>query len=117
MLSPDAEQARKAYDSFVRDGIGEGKRSEFRSGNCEGRILGSVSFTDEILSNVDQKAKKISLSEVIAKACIHFKISEELRNIHIRNFNLTPEPSYVRRNLETMPVCFRAAALVSKHLV
>jgi hypothetical protein len=79
MLSPDAEQARKAYDSFVRDGIGEGKRSEFHSGTCEGRILGSDSFTDEILSMVDQKGEQeYSLSEVIAKVCAHFHVSEEM---------------------------------------
>ena len=79
MLSPDAEQARKAYDLFARDGIGEGKRSEFHSGTCEGRILGSDSFTDEILSMVDQKGEQeYSLSDVIAKVCAHFHISEEM---------------------------------------
>lgn len=79
MFSPDAEQARNAYDSFVRDGIGEGKRSEFHSGTCEGRILGSDSFTDEILSMVNQKGEQeYSLSEVIRAVCVHFHISEEM---------------------------------------
>lgn len=79
MFSTDAEQARKAYDSFVKDGIGEGKRNEFHSGTCEGRILGSDSFTDEILSMVDQKSEQeYSLAEVIATVCTHFHISEEL---------------------------------------
>ena len=79
MLSSDAEQARKAYSSFVRDGIGEGKRIEFHSGTSEGRILGSDSFTDEILSMVGQKGdQEYSLSEVIAKVCTHYHISEEL---------------------------------------
>ena len=79
MFSPGAEHARKVYDSFVKDGIGEGKRKEFHSGTCEGRILGSDSFTDEILSMVDQKSEQeYSLPEVIATVCAHFHISEEL---------------------------------------
>lgn len=79
MLSPDAEQARKAYDLFAHDGIGEGKRNEFHSGTCEGRILGTDSFADEILSMVDQQGEQeYSLSEVIATVCAHFHISEEM---------------------------------------
>jgi hypothetical protein len=79
IFSPDITQARNVYDAFVRDGIGEGKRNEFHSGTCEGRILGSDSFTDEILSMVDQKSEQeFSLSEVIAKVCDHFHISEEM---------------------------------------
>jgi hypothetical protein len=79
LFSPEVEQSRNVYDSFVRDGIGEGKRIEFHSGTCEGRILGSDSFTDMILSMVDQKSdQKFSLSEVIAKVCAHFHISEEM---------------------------------------
>jgi len=78
MFSMDAEQARKAYNSFVQDGVGEGKRSVLHSGTCEGRILGSDVFTDEILSMVDQKSEQeYSMSEVIATVCSHFHISEE----------------------------------------
>jgi REP element-mobilizing transposase RayT len=78
MISTDAELARMAYDSFVQDGVGEGKRNEFHSGTCEGRILGSDSFADEILSMVDQKGEQeYSLSETIATVCMHFHISEE----------------------------------------
>ena len=79
MFSPRTEQARKAYDSFMLDGIGEGQRIEFHSGTCEGRILGSDSFTDEILSMVNQKGEQeYSLSNVIGKVCAHFHISEEM---------------------------------------
>ena len=79
MFSTGAEQARKAYDSFAQDGVGEGKRNEFNNGTCEGRILGSDAFTDEILSMVDQKSEQeYSLSEVIATVCVHFHISEEM---------------------------------------
>ena len=79
MLSSEVEQARKAYDSFVQDGIGEGKRIEFHSGTCEGRILGSDSFTEDILAMVDQKGEQeYSLSEVIAKVCAHFHVSEDM---------------------------------------
>lgn len=78
MFSSDAEQARKAYDSFVQDGVGEGRRNDFHSGSCEGRILGSDTFTDEILSMVDQKSEQeYTLPEVIATVCAYFHISEE----------------------------------------
>jgi putative transposase len=63
----------------VQDGVGEGKRNEFHNGTCEGRMLGSDAFTDEILSMVDQKSEQeYSLSEVIATVCVHFHISEEM---------------------------------------
>ena len=67
MFSADAEQARKAHYSLAQDGIGEGKSSEYQSGTCEGLILGSDSFNDEVLSIFEQKGEhEHSLSEVIA---------------------------------------------------
>ena len=78
MLSPRIEQARKAYGSFVRDGIGEGRRSEFHSGTCEGRILGNDSFSDEILVRAQQKGdREYSLDEVVRTVCAQFQITEE----------------------------------------
>lgn len=79
MLSPDTEQARKTYDSFAKDGISEGQRSEFHNGTCEGRILGSETFSNDILSMVNQKGEQeYSLFDVIATVCAHFHISEEM---------------------------------------
>lgn len=78
IFSPRVEEARSAYASFVRDGMGEGRRSEFHSGTCEGRILGEETFTDEVLSRVSQRAEwKYSLEEVIAAVCAHYQISPE----------------------------------------
>jgi putative transposase len=78
MLSPRVEPARKAYVSFVRDGMGEGRRGEFHWGTCEGRILGDDSFTDEILVRTNQKPdRQYSLAEVVGTVCAHFQITEE----------------------------------------
>ena len=78
VLSPSVEHARKAYSSFVRDGVGEGRRGEFHCGTCEGRILGDDSFTEDILVKVNQKVEQdYSLDEVISAVCTHYRISEE----------------------------------------
>ena len=78
MLSPSIVSARNAYESFVQDGIGEGRRGEFHRGKCEGRILGDDSFTDEILVRAHQKEKReYTLDEVVGRACARFRISEE----------------------------------------
>lgn len=104
MFSTDAEQARKTYDSFAQDGVGEGKRSEFHSGTCEGRILGSESFTDEILSMVDQKCEQdYSLSEVIATVCVHFDISEEMLKVAGKVRPMTEARAVAAAIVQTVP--------------
>src|SRR5512134_912865 len=40
MLTSQVTTARKAYVSFVNGGVSEGRRDEFHSGTCEGRLLG-----------------------------------------------------------------------------
>jgi REP element-mobilizing transposase RayT len=76
MLSSNIEKARDAYGSFVRDGTGEGKRGEFHNGTFEGRILGDESFTDQILTRVNQMREcRFSLDEVVGKVCAHFQIT------------------------------------------
>lgn len=78
MLSPRPAQARKAYISFVLAGSGEGRRGEFHSGTCEGRLLGDDRFTEEILVRVNQKGKReYSLDEVIGAVCARFRITPE----------------------------------------
>lgn len=104
MLSPDTEQARKAYDSFTKDGIGEGQRSEFHSGTCEGRILGSETFSDEILSMVDQKGEQeYSLLDVIATVCAHFHISEEMLKTAGKARPMTEARAVVAAIVQTAP--------------
>jgi len=78
MLSPGIEQARNAYESFVRDGMGEGRRDEFHCGTCEGRILGDDAFAEETLVRANQKGERdYSLDEVVRAVCAHFQIPEE----------------------------------------
>ncbi len=78
MLSPRIDQARKAYASFVLDGLNEGRRGEFHSGTCEGRILGDDHFTDDILVKVNQKRERsYTLEEVIGAVCAHYRITPE----------------------------------------
>jgi putative transposase len=77
MLSPRVVQARKAYESYVHDGIGEGMRGEFHSGTCEGRILGDESFADEVLVRSSQKVEReYTLDEVVGTVCARFRVSE-----------------------------------------
>lgn len=78
MLSTRIDQARAAYDLFIIDGLSEGRRGEFHSGTCEGRILGDDQFTDEILEKVQQKVEReYTLEEVVSAVCDHYRISPE----------------------------------------
>jgi hypothetical protein len=78
LLAPVPEQARKAYATFVRDGMKEGRRGEFHSGTCEGRILGDEHFTDDILTRTSQKGEReYTMAEVIASVCAHNRITPE----------------------------------------
>lgn len=78
MLAPRLDQARKAYRTFLTDGIKETtKRVEFHSGTCEVRILGDDSFADNVLSGSNQKpSRAYSLAQVIAAVCRRYGISE-----------------------------------------
>lgn len=77
MLAAEMAPARKAYASFVLDGMGDGRRGEFHSGTCEGRILGDDAFSDGILVRVQQKSEReFSLDEVIRAICAHFQITD-----------------------------------------
>ncbi len=74
MLSPKIAPARQAYASFVRDGLGEGRRAEFHCGSCEGRILGDDNFAEDVLLLAQEKRERVfSLQEVIGTVCDHFQ--------------------------------------------
>lgn len=78
MLTHGRTKARTKYESFVRDRLGEARRNEFHSGNCEGRILGSDIFIDEVLVNLNQKGlRDYSIDEVVEAVCKQYGISEE----------------------------------------
>lgn len=78
MFSSRKDQAVSAYELFINDCLGEGRRGEFHSGTCEGRILGDDQFTDGILEKVQQKVEReYSLEEVVKAVCDHYRISPE----------------------------------------
>ena len=78
VLSPRIGPARKAYETFVAGGTGEGRRSEFHFGSHEGRILGDDAFADDVLLRTRQKGEReYSLAEVVGEVCARFRISEE----------------------------------------
>lgn len=78
LLAPASDKARKAYAAFVRDGMEEGRRVEFHTGTCEGRILGDEHFSDNILTRTDQKGEReYAMAEVIEAACAYCQISPE----------------------------------------
>lgn len=86
LLAPGIEQARKAYASFVYDGMTEGRRDDFHSGTCEGRILGDDQFTDNILERADQRGDwNYSLADVISLVCAHYRIPSEQLQTSVNN--------------------------------
>lgn len=68
-LSPDMGKARKAYWAFVNDGTGEGRRNEFHSGSCEGRLLGDDTFVDAALEKACQRRDRTTVSDVLRAVC------------------------------------------------
>jgi hypothetical protein len=78
VFSQDTDQARKVYESFVNDGVDEGKRNEFICGTLEGRILGDDAFADDVLGRVNQKREReYSLNDVVSEVSACFHIPEE----------------------------------------
>lgn len=60
-------------ETFVCDGIGEGRRGKFHSGICDARILGDDAFADGILAKVNQRGKReATLDEVVNAVCTRF---------------------------------------------
>ncbi|MBI2355125.1 MAG: transposase [Deltaproteobacteria bacterium] len=78
LLGRRIDSARKAYRQFVADGMDEGKRDEFHSGTCEGRILGDDDFADDALCKANQiRRREWTLTEVVASVCRRYGITEE----------------------------------------
>jgi putative transposase len=75
-VSPSIRHARQAYESFVRDGIGEGRRNEFHCGTCERRIIGDEEFADDVLLKANQRGEReYGLHEVIQAVCACYGLS------------------------------------------
>lgn len=78
MFSSRKGQTLAAYKLFISEGMSEGRRGEFHSGTCEGRILGDDRFSDEILEKVQQKVEReYTLEQVVRAVCDHYRISPE----------------------------------------
>jgi hypothetical protein len=80
VLSSEVSGARNAYRSFVNDGISEGRRGEFHSGTCEGRLLGDDRFVDAALGITGEQRLRITVANVLDAVCqVYGCLKEELR--------------------------------------
>jgi len=80
MFSLEVAQARKAYQSFLNDGVSEGRRGEFHSGCCNGRLLGDDRFVEAALGKVGEERFRTTVADVLNAVCRSYGCSvEELR--------------------------------------
>jgi putative transposase len=66
LLSQDIGHAREAYFSFLQDGLREGRRADFHSGTCEGRLLGDDDFVDAVLERASQWRHTTTVADILA---------------------------------------------------
>ena len=77
-LAKNKGVARRQYQEFVLDGLGEGYRDEFHRGSSDGRLLGDDRFVEEVLSQQSlSSGKKISLGEIIEVVCEERKVTRK----------------------------------------
>lgn len=77
MLGTDLGRARSAYVSFVNDGVSEGRRGEFHSGSCDGRLLGDDLFVDAALGKACEKRLRTTVDDVVQAVCGAFQCSQK----------------------------------------
>lgn len=65
MFGADMMKARRAYSSFINDGVSEGRRGEFHSGTCDGRLLGDDAFVDSALGKAGEKRLCTTVGDVL----------------------------------------------------
>jgi len=75
IFGADMAKARSAYVAFVNDGVSEGRRGEFHSGTCDGRLLGDDSFVDAALGKASEKRLRTTIDEVLDAVCRAFHCS------------------------------------------
>ena len=77
-FSGKIKKARAGYRSFVSDGLNETRRSEFHSGNKEGRILVDDTFAEQVFAEAAQQwSRGYTQPEVITSVCQTYGITEE----------------------------------------
>jgi hypothetical protein len=81
LFCDNIREARTRYLSFVMDGMEEGRRSEFHSGACEGRILGDDNFADRALTMANQRKHRTpAMDDAVEVVCGLYGITvEQLR--------------------------------------
>jgi putative transposase len=78
LMGESLESSREAYRQFVWEGIDEGRRCEFHSGTCEGRLLGDDKFVDDAFQESHQERTPAwTLSILINVICNRYRITEE----------------------------------------
>ena len=74
----EEEWERAGCRSFDSDGLNETRRSDFHSGNKEGRILGDDTFAVQVFAEADQLwSRGYTLPEVLTSVCRAYGITEE----------------------------------------
>lgn len=68
--------ARKRYEDFVQEAVGEEERKEFRQGTHEGRIIGDDIFADEAIRSAEEKSRStVTLDGVLSAVSRHYGLS------------------------------------------
>ena len=85
--------ARRHYERFILEGMGEGYRKEFHQGNTEGRLLGDESFIESIPfqpeASLQPPLNFVELSQLSHWVCQCFEVSEEQLKEKQRRRDLT----------------------------
>lgn len=63
-FAPEPSPARRAYERFVLQGMGEGHGPAFRSGEVDARIIGDEGFVEKVLGVSGRTSPKPSLDSV-----------------------------------------------------
>jgi len=80
LFSSDSTKGRKAYAVFVHEGLTEGRRPEFHSGSCEGRILGDDRFAENVLHRTNEDLPPARIPAILEALCTLYGLTaEELR--------------------------------------
>jgi putative transposase len=80
ILSPEEKKARESYVTFINAALSEGRRKEFHTGTCEGRLLGDDRFVDTVLEKISEKRLRITIKDIMIAVCrIYGCTLEDLR--------------------------------------
>jgi putative transposase len=69
MLSSEEKRARESYAEVVNAAGSEGRRNEFHTGTCDGRVLGDDHFVDTVLEKISDKRLRITIMDILKAVC------------------------------------------------